>query len=192
VIKCPNAANPKICENAKAIIDRIRKKCKKDNLDHKKKKNLATANFEDFDDESKKRIRDQVLQSIAISSGNDTSPTSTITGTGNAFTPGLDQGRGRGGGPVVFMYNVSILTTQTSPMRPILPFGIQSLLPHLSLQLKTTSDDPDAPMIRCMVDTDTAFNTGNHSFYAAIAKPTCTALPKSSSPRTIHQSFFRV
>jgi hypothetical protein len=61
VIKCPNAADTKICESAKATINRIRKKCKKDNLDHKKKKNLATANFADFDNESKKRIRDQIL-----------------------------------------------------------------------------------------------------------------------------------
>ncbi len=58
------------------MINRIRKKRKKDNLDHKKKKNLATANFADFDDESKKRIHDQVLQFVAISSGDSTSITS--------------------------------------------------------------------------------------------------------------------
>jgi hypothetical protein len=116
----------------------MRKKGKKDNLDHKKKKNLATANFADFDNESKKQIRDQVLQSIAVSSGNGTSVTSSITGTGNAFSPGLGQGHGRGGGLVVFMYNVSVLITQTSSTCPILPVGIRSLLPHLSLQLRTT------------------------------------------------------
>ncbi len=187
MIKCPNAADPKICENSKATINRIRKKRKKDNLDHKKKKNLATANFADFDDESKKRIHDQVLQSIAISSGDGTSITSSITGTENAFSPGSGQGRCRGGGLVVFMYNVSILTTKTSPMRPILPVGIQSLLPHISLQLGTTSDDPDASMIRCMVDTGTALSNGNYSFYAAIVKwyPHCVAkvfLPKDYSP----------
>jgi hypothetical protein len=88
VIKCPNAADPKIYEIAKATIDRIRKKHKKDNLYHKKKKNLATANFADFDNESKKHIRDQVLQSITISSGNGSSVNSSIIGTGNAFSPG--------------------------------------------------------------------------------------------------------
>jgi hypothetical protein len=66
-------------------------------------------------------------------------------------------------------------------------FFIQSFLPHISLQLGTTSDDPNAPMIRCMVDTGTALNTGNYSFYAAIAKryPHCIAkvfLPKDYSP----------
>jgi hypothetical protein len=49
VIKCPNDAYPKIPENTKATINHIRKKRKKDNLDHKKKKILATANFTDFD-----------------------------------------------------------------------------------------------------------------------------------------------
>jgi hypothetical protein len=58
VIKCPNAADPKIHDNAKATINCIKKKRKKENFDHKKKKNLATANFADFDNESKKRIRD--------------------------------------------------------------------------------------------------------------------------------------
>ncbi len=62
---------------------------------------------------------------------------------------------------MVFMYNVSILTTQTSPACPILPVGIQSLLPHISLQLGTTSDDPDVLMIQCMVDTSAALNTRN-------------------------------
>ncbi len=159
MIKCSNTADPKICVNAKAMINHIRKKYKKDNLDHKKKKNLTTANFADFDNESKKQIHDQVLQTIAVSSGDGTSIISSITGTGNAFSPGSDQGCGRGGGPVVFMYNVSVLTTQTSPTCPIFPVGIQSLLPHISLKLGTTSDDPDALMIQCMVNTGTALNT---------------------------------
>ncbi len=82
---------------------------------------------------------------------------------------------------------MSILTTQTSPTRPILLVSIQSLLPHISLQLGTTSDDPDVPMIRCMVDTGAALNTGNYSFYAAIVKwyLHCIAkviLPKDYSP----------
>jgi hypothetical protein len=170
VVKCPNAADSKICENAKATIDHIRKKHKKDNLNHKKKKNLSTANFADFDNESKMQIRDQVLQSVAVSSGDGTSVTPSITGTGNAFCPGSGQGCGRGGGLVVFRYNVSVLTTQTSPTCPILLVGIQSLLPHISLQLGTTSDNPNAPMIQCMIDTGAALNTGNYSVYTAIAK----------------------
>jgi hypothetical protein len=72
VIKCPNATDPKICDNPKGTINCIGKKRKKENLNHKKKKNLVTANFADFDKESKKQIRDHVLQSVAVSSGNCT------------------------------------------------------------------------------------------------------------------------
>ncbi len=129
------------------MLNHVKKKRKKDKLNHKKKKNLATANFADFEDESKKQIRDQVLQSVAVSSGNGTSVTTSNTGTGNAFSPGSGQGHGRGGGPVVFMYGMSILTTQTSPMCPTLSVGIQNLLPHISLQLGTTNDNPNATMI---------------------------------------------
>jgi hypothetical protein len=169
------------------ILPCIRKKRKKDNLDHKKKNNLATVNFADFDNESKKQIRDQVLQSVAVSSGKGTSVTSSITGTGNAFSSGSGQGLGRGRGPVVFKYYVSVLTTQTSPTCPILTVGIQELLPHISLQHGTTSEDPDAPMIRCMFDTGAALNTRNYSFYATVAKwyLHCVAkvfLPKDCSP----------
>jgi hypothetical protein len=186
VIKCPNAADPKICKNAKATIDRIRKKYKKDNLNHEKK-NLTTANFADYDNKSKKQIHDQALQSIAVSSGNGTSVNSSIIGTGNAFFSGLGQGCGRGRGSAVFMYNLSVLTTQTSPICPILPVSNQSLLLPISLQLRTTSDKPNAPMIRCMVDTGAALKTGNCSFYPAIAKRYlhCVAkvfLPKNYSP----------
>jgi hypothetical protein len=186
VIKGVNAADPKICDNAKATINLMKKKRKKDNLDHKKKKNLVTANFADFDNESKKQIRYQVLQSVAVSSGDSTSITSSITGTGNAFSPGSGQGCGKDRGPVVFMYVVSILTTQTSSTRPILPVVIQSLLPHISLQFRTTIDNPNVPMIRCMDVTGAALNPGNYSFYAAVAKwyPHCVAkffLPKDYS-----------
>ncbi len=85
------------------------------------------------------------------------------------------------------MYNVSVLTTCVSPMRPIIPFGIQSLMPHIPLLLGQSFDDPDVPVIRVMVDTGAALNTGNYSFFAAIAKqyPHCIAkvfLPKDHSP----------
>ncbi len=115
-----------------------------------------------------------------------------MIGTGNAFSPGSGQGHSRGRWPVLFMYNLSIITTQTSPMHPILPVGIQSLLPHISLQLGTTSDDPDTPMIWCMADTGAALNTGNYSFYTAIAKRYPHCIAKVFLPKDYYQSFFWV
>ncbi len=85
------------------------------------------------------------------------------------------------------MYDVSVLTTCVSPMRLIILVRIQSLMPHIPLLLGQSFDDPDVPVIQVMVDTSAALNTGNYSFFAAIAKryPHCVAkvfLPKGHSP----------
>ena len=189
VIKCPNAADPKIRENAKATIDRIKNKRKKQSTGNKKRKNLATTNLADFDEESRKRITEQVYQAVTVSSGDSASVASTLTGVTGTGTSSYatGSGRGRGRGHVTFMYDVSVLTTCVSPTRPIIPVGIQSLMPHIPLLLGQSLDDPDIPVIRCMVDTGAALNTGNYSFIAAIAKryPHCVAkvfLPEDHSP----------
>ncbi len=190
VIKCPHATDPKIRENAKATIERIKNKHKKQANNNKKCRNLATANLSDFDKESRKRITEQVYQGVTIFSGNSASVTSMltgITGTGSSsYATGSSHGHGRGG-HVTYMYDVSILTTCVSPTRPIIPVGIQSLMPHIPLLLGQSFNDPDVPMIRCMVDTGAALNTRNYSFFAAIAKryPHCVAkvfLPEDHSP----------
>ncbi len=49
VIKCLNASNPGIHENAKRTIKRIRAKRKKKQANFTKRKNLATTNFSNFD-----------------------------------------------------------------------------------------------------------------------------------------------
>jgi hypothetical protein len=51
VIKCPNASNPGIQENARKTIKRIQAKQKKKQTDFTKRKNLATTNFSNFDKE---------------------------------------------------------------------------------------------------------------------------------------------
>jgi hypothetical protein len=180
VIKCPNAADPKIWENAKATIDHIKNKRKKQANDNKKRKNLATANLADFNKESRKRITEQVYQAVTISSGDSASVALTLAGVTDTSTSSYATGSGRGrgrGGHVTYMYDVSVLTTCVSPTRPIIQVGIQSLMPHIPLLLGQSLNDPDVPMIRCMVDTGTALNTGNYSFIAAIAKwyPHCIA-----------------
>ena len=67
VIKCPNAGNPGIQENAKKTIEQIHNERKKKQQDSQKRKNLATTTYSDFDDASKERIW-QVLQSVSIAS----------------------------------------------------------------------------------------------------------------------------
>ena len=133
VIKCPNAGNPGIQENAKKTIERIRNKRKKKQQDSQKRKNLATTNYSDFDDTSKERIRQQVLQSVSTAS-EAASVSSSITGmTGG--TPSASAGAGRGRGkPIIFMYDAQVLQTESN--RPTLPVAIQSGMPHITLQLK--------------------------------------------------------
>jgi hypothetical protein len=131
-------------------------------------KNLATTNYSDFDDASKERIRQQVLQSVSIAS-DAANVNSSITGlTGGTSPATAGAGCGCGGKPVVFMYNMQVLQTATN--HPILPVAIQSIMPHITLQLGLIPNDSNSPSIRCVVDTATALCTGNYHFFAAITK----------------------
>jgi hypothetical protein len=83
------------------------------------------------------------------------------------------------------MYNVQVL--QTSTNCPILPVAIQSIMPHITLQLCLVPNNRHCPSIRCVVDTATALCIGNYYFFAAIAKryPHCVAkifLPEDYLP----------
>jgi hypothetical protein len=113
--------------------------------DFQKHTNLATTNYSDFDDASKERIRQQVLQSVSIAS-NAASVSSSTTGlTGGTSPATAGTGRGRGGKPIVFMFDVQVLQTTTN--RPILPVAIQSIMPHITLQLGLVPNDCHSPSI---------------------------------------------
>jgi hypothetical protein len=139
VIKCPQAGDACIAKNARRTIDSIHAKHKKHQQDSKKRKNLATANYADFEDKSKEHIKQQVLQSVKVAT-NAASVSSSITGitgaTSIAFA-GADRGRGCGR-PVVFLYYSQVLQTETHC--PLLPVAIQSVMPHITLQLGTNLD----------------------------------------------------
>jgi hypothetical protein len=144
VIKCPNPGNPGIHENAKKTIERICNKQKKKQQDSQKRKNLATTNYSDFDDASKERIRQQVLQSVSTAS-DAASVSSSITGaTGgtNTASPGAGRSPSK---PIIFMYNAQVLQTKSN--HPTLPVAIQSGMPHITLQLGTVLNDSRSPSI---------------------------------------------
>jgi hypothetical protein len=144
VIRCPNAGNPGVHKNAKKTIECI---C---NIKQKKKhfqkhKNLATTNYSDFDDVSMERIWQQVLQSNSVPS-DAASVSSSITGlTGGTSPTTAGAGRGCGGKPVVFMYDVKVLQTATN--RPILPVAIQSIMRHITHQIGLVPNDSHSPSI---------------------------------------------
>ncbi len=145
VIRWPNTGNPGVHKNAKKTIKRIRNKCKKKQQNFLKGKNLATTNYSDFDDVSKERIWQQVLQSVPIIF-NAASISSSITGlTGGTSPTTAGAGRGCGGKPVVFMYDVQVLQTGTN--RSILPVAIQSIMLHITLQLGLVPNDSHSPSI---------------------------------------------
>jgi hypothetical protein len=79
VIKCPQSGDTRIAENARRAIDRIQARRKKEQHENKKRKNLATTNYADFDDESKEHIKQQVLQFVKVAI-NAASVCSSITG----------------------------------------------------------------------------------------------------------------
>jgi hypothetical protein len=170
VIKCPNANNPGIHENAKKVIKRIQSKQKKKHQDFTKRKNLATVDFSNLDAESQERIRNQCLTTPSDA----TSVTSSVTGMTVATTV-ASAAKSPSKKCVVFLYDALALTTETH--RPVLPVSIQSIMPHINLQLGTDINNTDSPSIRCVVDTATALCTGNYHFFLAIAKqyPQCVA-----------------
>jgi hypothetical protein len=85
----------------------------------------------------------------------------------------------------VFLYDTQALNTDIH--RPVLPVSIQSIMPHIHLQLGTDLNNSGCPSIRCVVDTAAVLCTGNYQFFAAIAKryPQCVekiVLPEDYSP----------
>jgi hypothetical protein len=113
VIKCPNAGNPGIANNAKKTTEHIRAKVKKQQHQFKKCKNLATTNYADFDEAIKERIWQQVLQAVSTTS-DAASVTSSITVImGDTSSATASAGCGHGRKPVIFLYNVQVLQTKT-------------------------------------------------------------------------------
>jgi hypothetical protein len=76
---------------------------------------------------------------------------------------------------IVFLYDTQALNTDIHG--PVLPVSIQSIMPHIHLQLSTNLNDSGCPSICCIVDTAAVLCTGNYHFFAAIAKryPQCNA-----------------
>jgi hypothetical protein len=86
VIKYPNAGNPGIQEKVKKTIKHICNKWKKKQQDFQRCKNLATTNYSNFNNASKERIWQQVLQSVSIAS-DAASISSLITSVAGGTSP---------------------------------------------------------------------------------------------------------
>jgi hypothetical protein len=131
--------------------------------DFAKRKNLATANFSDFDAKGQECICNQVLNCPSETA----SVASSITGmTGTTLANSL--AKSASAKCTMFLYDAQALNTNIH--RPVLPVSIQSIMPHINLQLGTNMNDSSSPIIHCVVDTAAALCTSNYHFFAAIAK----------------------
>jgi hypothetical protein len=129
--------------------------------------------------------------------GDSTSMALSIT-TPSSVAPSANVGRGRGsggrgsqgGGPCIFVCDVTVLAAGTS-LKRMMPISIQSNLPHIVLQFGADLNCPNCPSIRCAIDSCAALTTGNFHFFASIANAFHTVSQKSLLPRIMHQSSFQ-
>jgi hypothetical protein len=141
-----------------------------------KRKNLGTANLSDFDEQSKKRITNQVLAAMTSKIVDEhTSVTSSVLTPRSPSDNDHSYRRGPGGG-VVLVADVVVLATG-SPLKRAMPISIQSNFPHITLQFGANLDCPNCPSIHCAVDLCAALTTRNFHFFALVAKrfPHCVA-----------------
>jgi hypothetical protein len=87
---------------------------------------------------------------------------------------------------MILIADIIVLSAATATCG-ILLAPIVSNFPHIQLQLGSALDDPDCPVVHCVVDTAAALSTGNFHFVAAVAKryPHCIAklfIPKDYNP----------
>ena len=168
IILCPNKDKPGIIEKGEKNYNAWNLRMQK-RRGQRKRKNFNTANFEDFNDEAKERIRKQVLLTTAsVSVTHATSPT---------VTPPTHR---------VFVVDAQVLSANKTN-KPSLPVQIEHAMPHIMLQLGSEYDTGDSPYIRCMVDTAAGLTTGNFHFVANLAKryPQCLQriyVPEDYSP----------
>jgi hypothetical protein len=134
VIKCPNTNTLGIWENAKKVIKHIPSKQKRKQQDFAKCKNLATANFSDFDAKGQERICNQVLN-CPSETASIASSIACMTGTTLATSPA----KSPSSKCVMFLYDTQAFNTDIH--HPVLPVFIQTIMPHINLQLGTNMND---------------------------------------------------
>jgi hypothetical protein len=190
IVICANQDNPGVHKNAQRNIDRIKANCQKCFKQNTKWKNLGTANFSDVDKAGQQRIQEQVLQAMGHRKiSNATSVALLVTTSSSvAFSANARRGRGgggrgfQGGGPRIFVCNVTVLAAGTS-LKCMMPISIQSNLPHIILQFGADLNCPNCPSICCAVDSCTALTTGNFHFFASIAKRFSYCVAKVFAPQ---------
>ncbi len=110
-------------------------------------------NYDTMSDANNDRIKEAVLASMGIQTNPDDTKSS---GTSPKK-------------PTIYIVDISVLSS-SSPTRAIMPTPIMFNFPHICLQLGSTIDCADCPVVHCVVDTAATLTTGNFHFVAALAK----------------------
>jgi hypothetical protein len=169
VVVCLNANQPWVHAAAQAAynkwLEKSRARCKK----RKAKESAPT--YAGFSEADKKLVRDEVLAMMAFGGGG---------------TPARDLSTPQRKKPLILIADIVVLSAATAACG-ILPAPIVSNFPHIRLQLGSSLDNLDCPVVHCVVDTAAALSTGNFHFVVAVAKryPHCVArlfVPKDYNP----------
>jgi hypothetical protein len=159
VVVFPNANKPGVRAAAQAAyvkwLEKSRARCQK----HKAKESAPT--YAELSEANKKLVRDKALAMMA---------------SGGGGTPARDSSTPQRKKPMILIADIVVLSAATAT-RGILPAPIMSNFLHIQLQLGSALDDPDCPVVHCVVDTAAALSTGNFHFVAGVAKcyPHCVA-----------------
>jgi hypothetical protein len=133
---------------------------KKKQEGHDKKRKV---NYDKMSDANKERVKEAVLASMGIRTNPD--------------NPSMGLPSSPSKKPLIFVINVPVLSSST-PSRAIMPAPIMSNFPHIRLQLGSTLDCADCPVLHCVVDAAAALTTGNFHFVAPLAKKYLHCVPK--------------
>ena len=153
---CPHFKDPEYKKRAKeaknAFMNAKRMKGKGGRM------RAGEPNFNDLSDSGKEKMKQQILAAAAgsVAPGSESSDVSTITGP---VSPKKNN-------PVILIVGARV---HVSGNNPALPVPVQSLLPHITIELGTDSDAPPAAM-NCVLDTGASLTTGNFFYCSYIAK----------------------
>ena len=151
---CPDWQKPEVQKAAKAAYDKKREKRVKKS-DKGKRWSTKEPDLDDLTEAGRKKISRQVY------AAKGSSVTSSITGND-------PEAGAYGTGPLIMLLKAMVLQSTSSRKKP-LPVPINSLIPHINLQLGLSLEGNRCPVIGCVIDTAASLNTGNFAFVKKVA-----------------------
>jgi hypothetical protein len=180
VVVCENADKPGVraaaAKNYQAWLEKSRARRAK-----RKNRDPTPSLYVGLSDADKQRaMNDAIAMTAATHGGRAVGPAANAVRPATATNPLLSKV------PRILIADVTVLSSATGT-KGILPAPIVSNFPHIQLQIGSSDESADCPVIRCVVDTAAALTTGNFHFVAAVAKryPHCVAkifVPEDYNP----------